>query len=438
MAPGEPGHGCMPHSRAPCQAPPRTRHPLVLSRLPHTQAADRQGGELADAQRQVQLLEAEVEGKAREGNALLADTLDLKASAPAWQPRPVLHCNASIDALVSCPSLAHAALPLPSTTYPSPPSHPPLQRQLQEAQDGLHSAADSHSQQHAALASRVREAERALAGCQAETKAEREQAAALQALVVEKERGLGEQAGALQRLDQQRIKAEAAAAELAEQLGAAQRQGREAAAVAEQAQARMAGRVQQLEAQLAAAAEARQLAQQAAAAAKEAVADEQKRHALEGSAWERRLREQQQDAAERLQRREEAWAGQREAAQREAAAAAEEARRQLTKRLYLAEGKWARKLQHCSADWGERAAGAMVQQAPASAWRCGQALSASTCSALSVGSPQLPSWMQQAPTGCGAATPTRRPGRRSGAGCRRRWRAGWRRRSRPERRLWRR
>lgn len=40
--------------------------------------AERQGGELADAQRQVALLEAELEGKAREGAALLGDTLDLK------------------------------------------------------------------------------------------------------------------------------------------------------------------------------------------------------------------------------------------------------------------------------------------------------------------------------------------------------------------------
>lgn len=50
--------------------------------LPHSwsQAADRQGGELADAQRHAAALEAELEAKAHEGSALLADTLELKAS----------------------------------------------------------------------------------------------------------------------------------------------------------------------------------------------------------------------------------------------------------------------------------------------------------------------------------------------------------------------
>lgn len=43
-----------------------------------TQVADRQGGDLEDSQRRVQALEAELEAKAREGSALLADTLALK------------------------------------------------------------------------------------------------------------------------------------------------------------------------------------------------------------------------------------------------------------------------------------------------------------------------------------------------------------------------
>lgn len=59
------------------------RRPTPLPTVPccsHTlQAAERQGGELSDAQSHVQALEAELEGKAREGAALLADTLALKA-----------------------------------------------------------------------------------------------------------------------------------------------------------------------------------------------------------------------------------------------------------------------------------------------------------------------------------------------------------------------
>ena len=47
------------------------------------QAAERQGGELADARSHLQALEAELEGKAREGAALLADSLALKVT-PGW------------------------------------------------------------------------------------------------------------------------------------------------------------------------------------------------------------------------------------------------------------------------------------------------------------------------------------------------------------------
>lgn len=58
------------------------------------QAAERQGGELADARSHVQALEAELEGKAREGAALLADTLALKVTPDWGGPRGlVAHSN---------------------------------------------------------------------------------------------------------------------------------------------------------------------------------------------------------------------------------------------------------------------------------------------------------------------------------------------------------
>lgn len=76
------------------------------------QAADRQGGELADAQRQVAALESELEAKAREGSALLADNLALKvrAAGTAWSrkagSRPVVACYSFWR------SLAHPCRPL--------------------------------------------------------------------------------------------------------------------------------------------------------------------------------------------------------------------------------------------------------------------------------------------------------------------------------------
>ncbi len=64
----------------------------------HTlQAAERQGGELAGAQSHVQALEAELEGKAREGAALLADTLALKArhsQRSGWAVMLAVGCSA--------------------------------------------------------------------------------------------------------------------------------------------------------------------------------------------------------------------------------------------------------------------------------------------------------------------------------------------------------
>ncbi|KAI3437955.1 hypothetical protein D9Q98_000399 [Chlorella vulgaris] len=228
------------------------------------------------------------------------------------------------------------------------------ERQLQEAQDGLRSAADGNSAQHTAVASRLKEAEQEVAVSHKEAKAVREQVAALQALVVDRKRGLAEQAGALQRLEKQRGQLEAANAKVAKQLAAAQSQAKEAAAAGEQAKRLHAAATRKLEEQLSKEAETRQQAEQDAAAANDALADEQRRQSLEVRAWERRFRELQQDAAERLQAREAAWATQREAAQRETVAAVEKVRRQQTKRLYLAEGEWALRLQQSSAEWAAK------------------------------------------------------------------------------------
>ncbi|PRW57326.1 P-loop containing nucleoside triphosphate hydrolases superfamily isoform 1 [Chlorella sorokiniana] len=268
-------------------------------------AAERQGGELADAQSHVQALEAELEGKAREGAALLADTLALK-------------------------------------------------RKLQEATDGLHSAADNHSTQASALSRQVQEAERRAEQAVAEARTAREAGTALQAAVAARDQQLVEQAAVLRQAEQRRDALEVAAKALREQLAAEQRARQEAAAVAESQQARATGSTQQLEGRLAAEAEARQRAEAAAAAAREALADEQKRRALDEAAWERRLREVQEDAAERLKVREAAATAAQDKAVREAAAALEGTKRQLTKRLYLAEGEWARKLQQSAADWAAR------------------------------------------------------------------------------------
>ena len=227
-----------------------------------------------------------------------------------------------------------------------------LQRKLQEAQDGLHRAANSHSEQHASLAVRLRDAGAALAAAQADGSAQRERAAVLQSRVADQEQGLAEQAGCVEQLQRERAQLEAGNASLQEQLAAAQRRGRELAEQQQQLQERAAAGRQQLEGRLATEVEARQRAEAATAAAREALADEEKRHALDSAAWERRLRELQQDAGERLIAKEAAWATQRETLQREAASAQEETRRQLTKRLYLTEGEWARKLQQTAADWG--------------------------------------------------------------------------------------
>jgi hypothetical protein len=111
------------HSR-PCPAcaklEPPSPQPLPAHPLPPPsqptfplsgpQAAERQGGQLADAQRQVQVLEQELEGKTHESSTLLADTLTLKACHPA----PALLCQPGSQGLVACdllcppcPVLAH-------------------------------------------------------------------------------------------------------------------------------------------------------------------------------------------------------------------------------------------------------------------------------------------------------------------------------------------
>ena len=77
--------------RQPVPLPSRTppAHTPATVAPPFLQAAERQGGELVDAQRHAQLLEGELEGKARESAALLADTLELKVGPGA------AHCGNS-------------------------------------------------------------------------------------------------------------------------------------------------------------------------------------------------------------------------------------------------------------------------------------------------------------------------------------------------------
>lgn len=236
-----------------------------------------------------------------------------------------------------------------------PPAHPlflALQRKLQDAQDDLHTAADSHSAAATALAARLRDTEKALGEAQAEARAEREAAAVAAAAGADKDQRLAEAAGGLRQLEHQRATLEVSKVALAEQLAAEQRARHELATSAEQLQSRLATSTQGLEGRLVAETEARQQAEAAAAAAREALADEQKRRALDEGAWERRLRELQEDAAERLAAREAAAVAAAERAAHEAAAVLEGSRRQLTKRLYLTEGEWAKKLQTSSADWG--------------------------------------------------------------------------------------
>ncbi len=50
---------------------------------PARQIAERHAGDLADAHRAAAAAEAELEGKAREGGALLAESLELKVRAHA-------------------------------------------------------------------------------------------------------------------------------------------------------------------------------------------------------------------------------------------------------------------------------------------------------------------------------------------------------------------
>ena len=244
-----------------------------------------------------------------------------------------------------------------------------MQRKLQAAQDGLHSASEAHAAQASALAGRLRDTERALAEAQAEAQAGRNTTAGLQAAAADSGRQLSEQAGELKRLDAQRAAAEARYAALLEQMSGDQRVLKERADTAEALrgrlaaevgalQGRLAAEVEALQGRLAAEADARQQAETAAAAAHDALSDEQKRRALDERTWERRLRELQQDAAERLATREAAWAAQQERAQREAATALEDLRRQLTKRVYLVEGEWAKKLQAAGGEWGEPGASA--------------------------------------------------------------------------------
>lgn len=233
-----------------------------------------------------------------------------------------------------------------------------MQRKLQAAQDGLHSASEAHAAQASALAGRLRDTERALAEAQAEAQAGRNTTAGLQAAAADSGRQLSEQAGELKRLDAQRAAAEARYAALLEQMSGDQRVLKERADTAEALRGRLAAEVGALQGRLAAKADARQQAETAAAAAHDALSDEQKRRALDERTWERRLRELQQDAAERLATREAAWAAQQERAQREAATALEDLHRQLTKRVYLVEGEWAKKLQAAGGEWGEPGASA--------------------------------------------------------------------------------
>jgi hypothetical protein len=170
--------------------------------------------------------------------------------------------------------------------------------------------------------------------------------------VSNQERELAEKAVRLAQLERERAQLETGNASLQEQLAVAQRRGHELFEQQQLLQKRTAAGSQQLQGRLATEVEARQRAEAATAAAREALADVEKRLALDRSAWERRLQEVQEDAGARLTAKEAAWANQLEALQREAASVLEETRRQLTKRLYLAEGEWARKLQQMAADWG--------------------------------------------------------------------------------------
>ncbi|PSC71060.1 P-loop containing nucleoside triphosphate hydrolases superfamily isoform 1 isoform B [Micractinium conductrix] len=268
-------------------------------------AAERQGGELVEAQRMVAALEAELEGKAREGAALLADTLELK-------------------------------------------------RRLQDAQDGLHNATDGHAAEATALAGRLKEVERTLAAAQADGKMALAAAATADAATADAKRALAQRADALAAEQQARATLAEQAAALQAELSVAQRQRGELTAAAQELQARLEAAAKQAEARVATEGEARQRAEAATAAAREALADERQRHALEAAAWERRLREAQEGGAARLAAREAAWEAERGKAVKEAAAGEEETRRTLTKRLYLAEGEWAKKLQHASTEWAAR------------------------------------------------------------------------------------
>lgn len=92
--------------------------PSNSSPPPHPpQAAERQGSQLADAQRHEHLLEAELQDKALEGAALLADNMALKVC----ETRPALLCRQPCRL---CP-LASQPTCSPPTTASLPPFHTP-------------------------------------------------------------------------------------------------------------------------------------------------------------------------------------------------------------------------------------------------------------------------------------------------------------------------
>ena len=337
---------------------------------PALQAAERQGGELVEAQRMVAALEAELEGKAREGAALLADTLELKVGAGRSRrerglerrdlDEPVVEHRKRRSA-VCCPAWNQpgemkCTRAAPAVHAPSVHTSPTrsLQRRLQDAQDGLHNATDGHAAEATALAGRLKEVERTLAASQADGKMALAAAATADAATADAKRALAQRADALAAEQQARATLAEQAAALQAELSVAQRQRGELTAAAQELQARLEAAAKQAEARVATEGEARQRAEAATAAAREALADERQRHALEAAAWERRLREAQEGGAARLAAREAAWEAERGKAVKEAAAGEEETRRTLTKRLYLAEGEWAKKLQHASTEWAAR------------------------------------------------------------------------------------
>lgn len=178
-----------------------------------------------------------------------------------------------------------------------------MQRRLQELQDGLSIAKDSHASQLGGLQSRTQELERQLAAARAEAQAAQQAATKQQALAAEREGVVQRQAGQLAQLEQSCVQLQASLTALGADHTELARQKAAAVEAAAAAAARAEEEAGEVRSRLAGETAGRQRAEVLAAEVQAALERERERTAADSQAWDRRLQALQVRVLSMLQHR---------------------------------------------------------------------------------------------------------------------------------------